>query len=63
MIIQNIIPQMNRRIVDCIEEAQKISCKYFKKHSSAVHKGRKPWSLAKQRLRHTICRGKREPAG
>jgi hypothetical protein len=53
---------MNRRIVDCVAVAHIMSyvrsCKHFDKLLRAVRKSRRPWSLAKQRFRHTIRRGK-----
>jgi hypothetical protein len=53
---------MNRRIVDCVEVAHIMSyvraCKHFDKPLRAVRKSRRPLSLAKQRIRHTIRRGK-----
>jgi len=53
---------MNRRIVDCVEVAHKMSyvryCKHFDKPLRAVHKSRRPWSLANQRTRHNNRRGK-----
>jgi len=54
---------MNRRIGEGVEVAHVMSyvtsCEHCDKLMRAVHKCRRPWSFAKQRLRHNIHRGKR----